>query len=63
MIIEAKPMLQRDKRAYEVYISQLRAERDCLSDAPKKAYDKINLEIEASKARIVAINNELKYKH
>ena len=66
MIIEAKPMLEREIRAHKSYIQILENERETLYVDPLDPDDKIlevNAEIELSKDMIRVIEDELKNKH
>ena len=62
MNIQSTPMLERDKRAYNLYLAQMYAELDSTFIMSEQSEDRrldIKTEIEISEARIDAINNEV----
>lgn len=63
MNIQSIPMLQRDKRAYQLYISKMNKELEStfvMSENSEERRLVIKAEIEVSEDRITAIDNELR---
>ena len=59
--IESKPMLERTRRAYEIYHAKLKAERDSLYASTEFDEDKfidLKVEIEAAESMISAIESD-----
>lgn len=66
MILEAKPMLERQIRAFTVYVKTLEQERDMLFHDPLDPEQKlldVNYEIDAANSMIDAAQNEINNKH